>query len=237
MSRSYGGRAQERSEAAPGETAEAAAARSSYHHGALRAALVAATEAILAERGVEAFSLREAARRAGVSPAAPAHHFGDAAGLLTEVAILGFEELARRLREGSTQGGADPAARLCGQGMAYVGFALAYPARFQLMFRSDKLRREDERLRTAGRAAFMALEDAVRDLAGLGVDEPLDRAAFALLLRAWSAVHGFAHLALDGAFARFAAESGGLEAFVADALPGVLAPIASSLQTPKTGIL
>jgi len=81
-----------------------------YHHGDLRAALIGATEALLAERGIEGFTLREAARRAGVSAAAPMHHFGSAAGLLTEVATLGFEELTRYLRERERDGDDPPAA-------------------------------------------------------------------------------------------------------------------------------
>ena len=68
-----------------------------YHHGHLRDALIRAADELLAERGLEGFTLRETARRAGVSPAAPSHHFGGTAGLLTEVAALGYQELARRL--------------------------------------------------------------------------------------------------------------------------------------------
>jgi AcrR family transcriptional regulator len=97
---------------------------SPYHHGALRAALIEATEALLAERGAEGFSLREVARRAGVSPAAPSHHFGDAAGLLTAVASLGFEALAQALQAGQARGGSDPAPRCASQGVAYVAFAM-----------------------------------------------------------------------------------------------------------------
>jgi AcrR family transcriptional regulator len=179
---------------------EATEPRERYHHGDLQRALIAAAEAILTERGVEGFTLREAARRAGVSAAAPAHHFGSAAGLLTEVALLGFETLARFLREGTAEGGTDPAARLRGQGMGYVRFARAHPARFLLMFRKDRLNREDERLRAAGQAAFAELEDAVRAYRGIAAGGPLDRAALATVLAAWSVVHGFAHLALDGKF-------------------------------------
>src|SRR5215475_1526755 len=104
-------------------------AREAYHHGDLREALIKATDAILAERGLEGFTLREAARRAGVSPAAPAHHFGSAAGLLTEVAISGFQELTRFLRTGASKA-SDPEARLRHQGVSYVRFALTYPGRF-----------------------------------------------------------------------------------------------------------
>lgn len=178
------------------KTAEAPAP---YHHGDLRAALIQATEGLLAERGIEGFTLREVARRAGVSPAAPLHHFGSAAGLLTEVSILGFEELTRCLRDGTAAGGKDPARRLRGQGMGYVQFALAYPGRFQLMFRKDRLM-QDGRLKEAGDAAFAELEMAVRDYTGWGREKPLNRATQATVLAAWSTVHGFAHLALDEKF-------------------------------------
>src|SRR5688572_4310334 len=103
----------------------------SYHHGDLRRALVEATEALLAEKGPEAFSLREVARRAGVSPAAPAHHFGDAGGLLAAVATAGFDGLAAALTAGEAKGGADPRRRLREQGVAYVEFALGHPGRFR----------------------------------------------------------------------------------------------------------
>lgn len=191
-----------------------------YHHGDLRAALIEATEALLAERGIEGFTLREAARRAGVSAAAPMHHFGSAAGLLTEVSILGFEELTRCLRAGTETGGSDPAKRLRGQGMGYVQFALAYPARFQLMFRKDRLTHED-RLKVAGDAAFAELEFAIRDYTGWGRKKPLNRATQAALLGAWSIVHGFAHLALEE---RFGEHTGNAHTsdFVESVLPEVL---------------
>ena len=89
-----------------------------YHHGDLRHALIEATESLLAEKGPEGFSLREVARRAGVSAAAPAHHFGDASGLLTAVATVGFDGLAAALREGEARGGRDPRRRLREQGVA-----------------------------------------------------------------------------------------------------------------------
>src|SRR5215470_16395265 len=91
-----------------------------YHHGNLQKQLIAAAEEILSEKGVEGFTLREAARRVGVSPAAPAHHFKDATGLLTEVAALGFAELAQMLGDADAKAGPDPRARLAAQGRAYV---------------------------------------------------------------------------------------------------------------------
>ena len=137
------------------------APRDTYHHGDLRRTLVSAAEELLAERGADGFSLREVARRAGVSPAAPAHHFGDSAGLLTAVATLGFEELAQSLLAGHKGAGSDPRARLVGQGVGYVRFALAYPGRFGLMFR-DGPRRDDPALAAAASRAFQVLEDDIR---------------------------------------------------------------------------
>jgi AcrR family transcriptional regulator len=167
-----------------------------YHHGALREALLAAAEGILAEQGVEGFTLRECARRAGVSHAAPAHHFKDAQGLLTELAARGFERMLALMQAGPAAGaGADPTARLGAAGRAYVRFALENRALFQLMFRQDRLDRGSERLRDAGTAAFDQLQSALAAaLAAHGV-VPADFPA--RLLLAWSTVHGFATLLLE----------------------------------------
>ena len=181
------------------------AAKGAYHHGALREALIEASEALLAERGTEGFSLREVARRSGVSPAAPAHHFGDVAGLLTAVATLAFDGLTAELRAGVERGGDDPAARLREQGIGYVDFALRYPGRFGLMFRclpdeAGEARRDDEALSRSARAGFTVLEDGVRLLLGVPPDAPLAPVHWQAILSTWSLVHGFAHLALSGQF-------------------------------------
>lgn len=175
------------------------AAMDSYHHGDLRRALIDATEALLAEKGPEAFSLREVARRAGVSPAAPAHHFGDAGGLLAAVATAGFDGLATALTAGHASGGADPRRRLREQGVAYVEFAMRHPARFRLMFR-DALLSPDPELQRAGNAAFLVLENGVRDAFGIAAAAALSPAAWTALIALWSVVHGFAHLAIAGRF-------------------------------------
>ena len=179
--------------------------KEAYHHGDLRDALIQATDAILAERGLEGFTLRGAARRAHVSPAAPAHHFGSSAGLLTEVAILGFEELARHLAiDGSAE---SPTARLKRQGAGYVRFALAYPGRFQLMFRYDLLLPDDARLAAASELAKIPIARTTQALLGRPEDTELDARASAMMLAAWSAVHGFAHLALSGKFSKLTPEA------------------------------
>lgn len=196
------------------------AGRDHYHHGTLREALIRATDEILSECGAVGFTLREAARRAGVSVAAPSHHFGSAAGLLTEVAIAGFEALTKVLRDAAVTGMA-PAARLRAQGMGYVRFALAHPGRFQLMFRHDLLLAGDDRLATAGQAAFAELETSVRAYLAATDHGATDDVVRSTVLGAWSTVHGFAHLALDGKFMMMAGPRS-LSGFVSDVLPGVL---------------
>ena len=197
----------------------------SYHHGNLHQQLVAAAEQILSEKGVEGFTLREAARRAGVSPAAPAHHFKDATGLLTEVATLGFAELARMLGDADAKAGSDPQKRLAAQGRAYVAFALKYPARFQLMFRGARLDPTRGNFAVVADKAFMLLADAVRDLAGIARGAQLTPDASGKVLALWSVVHGFAHLALDGQLDRASADLGGKRSITAQMLPLTLAQL------------
>lgn len=181
-----------------------------YHHGDLRAALLAAATDIIATDGLEAFSLRAAARRAGVSATAPAHHFGDARGLLTAVATRGFVALAEVL-EGANEG-RNGRAGLLAQGRAYVAFAAANPGLFRLMWRKALLDMGDAEHVAAGRRAFDALDRAVRP-AGLPAGSP-DDPALAPSIACWSLVHGFALLALDGAFARQGEEPRSMDALL-----------------------
>jgi AcrR family transcriptional regulator len=202
----------------------------SYHHGNLKKQLVAAAEQILSEKGVEGFTLREAARRAGVSPAAPAHHFKDATGLLTEVATLGFAELAHMLGDADGKAAPDPRARLAAQGRAYVAFALKYPARFQLMFRSARLNPARGNFAVVADRAFMLLADAVRDLTQIPRGAELTPDAHGKVLALWSVVHGFAHLVLGGQMDRAAAQLGGRKAIMARMLPLTLEQLPWAVQ-------
>lgn len=169
-----------------------------YHHGSLRSALIDAAEEVIAERGLDGFSLRETARRAGVSPAAPAHHFKDARGLLTAIAAQAFADLADALEAADASGGTDLEARMKAQGRAYVAFALERPARFDLMWRKPLLNNDDPQLNEAGDRAFDVLDRVTR------VDGPPSSGStdpvLAPSIAAWSLVHGFARLAIDGAF-------------------------------------
>ena len=153
------------------------AAARPYHHGDLPRALVAAALEVLDEVGPAALSLREVARRADVSHAAPAHHFGDKAGLLTAIAIDGFELLVEEL----TAAGGD----FLEVGVAYVRFAVGHRSHFEVMFRPELQRRDDPALlEVKARANALLYPPAGSVDAGVA---------------AWSLVHGFATLWLDGA--------------------------------------
>ena len=170
-------------------------ADSAYHHGDLRAALVSAAEAILAERGVSGFSLREAARRTGVSPAAPSHHFGDSRGLLTAVAAKGFRKLTDQLDSALQK--ATKQARLEAVGDAYLGFAKRNPALFTIMWTRDLLDQSDPHYLAAGRAAFNVLERAVTGEEIRIATVP--QRPSSSVVAAWAMLHGLARLTLDGA--------------------------------------
>ena len=193
--------------------------KSAYHHGDLRRQLVAATEEIILERGIDGFTLREAARRAGVSPAAPSHHFRDARGLLSEVALLGFQEFGDALLAADKRGGVDAHKRLYEQGLAYVEFALNNPARFQLMFSNSKCDMEYKNFAETADRSFAALERAVRAAANLKPSDEMTADAYGLLMAMWSIVHGFAHLALGGQLDRAARSRGGRKAILKSFLP------------------
>ena len=158
-----------------------------YHHGDLpRVLLDTATQAIL-EVGPAAVSLRDLARRAGVSHAAPAYHFGDKAGLLTAVAADGFARLAATLREAYQTTGS-----FLEVGVAYVRFAVTHRAHFEVMFRPELYRTDDPGLVRAREAARSLLYPPAADLA----DRPGSDEVWAAVA-AWSLVHGLATLWLN----------------------------------------
>ncbi|MFC8678767.1 TetR/AcrR family transcriptional regulator [Streptomyces griseorubiginosus] len=155
-----------------------------YHHGDLRRAILGAALDVIAAEGPAALSLRDLARRAGVSHAAPAHHFKDRTGLLTAIAAEGFGLLAAALKE---------AADLKDAGVRYVRFAREHPAHFQVMFAPGLLRADDLELTTGRALATDALRTSVSGVRAedFGVDARLAGVA------AWSLAHGFATLLLS----------------------------------------
>ena len=162
-----------------------------YHHGDLRAALLAAAEAELASSGVEGFSLRAVAKRAGVSHAAPAHHFGDAKGLLTALCAEGFRLFLASQQMREARAAPDPRSQLLAAGLGYIDFAEASPALFRLMFGSDKPRHDSPDLFQAGRAALGHLADQV--VAAGGQVSQKDRISVDAAA-VWAIAHGLAAL-------------------------------------------
>jgi AcrR family transcriptional regulator len=167
-----------------------------YHHGDLPSALRAATVELITERGPTGFSLREVARRAGVSHAAPAHHFGTSKGLLTSVAAEGFETLVAAFDE-AVDGIEGPVERLNAMGKAYVRTALQHPGHFGVMCTDELIDDADEAFVLASTGAYqrlLAAVTAIRDAHNPALD--IDAAA----TMTWSAVHGYAvlHSALPG---------------------------------------
>lgn len=178
---------------------------SAYHHGDLRQALLRSTEELLESSGLERFTLREVARRAGVSHGAPAHHFGDARGLLSEFTAQSFNDMAAAMATHRARADPDAFEQLIASGIGYVEYALAHRARFQLMFRSDRLDSTRESLIEAGAKAYGHLvECTTRITAEAGAADHTVQQKTAL---AWSLVHGFATLLIDNA--RFAEQAGG----------------------------
>jgi AcrR family transcriptional regulator len=165
--------------------------RTSYHHGALREALLTATLELIETEGIGAVSLRRVARAAGVSPGAPYHHFPDRAALLTALADEGFRRLADALAQ-AHDAAPNPTAALEAILNAYVDFARANPAYFRLMFRPELTdSHKSDYGAEAGEAAFAVLADTVAECVPAAEK---DLVAITML----SLVHGFVSLWLDG---------------------------------------
>jgi AcrR family transcriptional regulator len=180
--------------------AAASAKRTGYHHGDLRRALLDASLALVEEAGIGALSLREVARKAGVSHNAPYHHFKDRGSLLAALAEEGFAELAREMAE-ARAAAPDARVRLEACGLAYVRFALKSAARFKVMFRPELVAPSEEgAVARSSNPALETLTAAIVEAQTAGLAPPGD--PMPLVLTCWSAVHGVASLCLDGPLAR-----------------------------------
>lgn len=169
---------------------------SDYHHGNLPRALLDAALLVLSEQGVAALSLREVARRAGVSHAAPAHHFKDKTGLLTALAAEGFEKFRLALEAGRDAAGDQALARFAATGSAYVRFAIEHPQHFELMFRHELIDLTNPALMESGRCAYDVLLHAVEAAQKEGLAPHLSVDVIAT--GAWAFGHGMASLWLGG---------------------------------------
>lgn len=160
-----------------------------YHHGDLRRTMLSATASAIDEEGVAKLSLRALAKRAGVSNAAPTHHFGDKAGLLTALAVEGYDLMADAMSEAGQR------LSLVEMGVAYVTSALNNPAHFSVMFQPHMLRADDAELNRAQVRLRTALTEGVAQ----SVEDAGGESNTDAWLAAWSLVHGYATLVLSGA--------------------------------------
>jgi AcrR family transcriptional regulator len=166
-----------------------------YHHANLREELLLAAIRLIAEVGPTAFTLREVARRAGVSHNAPYRHFRDRDDLMAAVAAQGFRELTLAMVEASARQ-SDPVERLKRAGLGYVAFALRRPEHFTVMFDAPRSRRKHPESSEAGDQAFATLLGLVKGCQDAGRLPSGDSHQMALL--AWTMVHGIAKLAITG---------------------------------------
>ena len=178
-------------------TDEFSAPRLGRHHGNLREVLVDAGLHLLAQSGTGGLTLRKCATLAGVSHAAPAHHFGGLPGLLAAIAARGFTMFAQTMLAEAARAPAEPRARLEAICVGYYDFAQANPALFDLMFRQIwGISGDSDELAAAGAIAYGVLADAcapfIPDDAEPGIVET----------QVWSLVHGYSTLALAGKLGR-----------------------------------
>jgi AcrR family transcriptional regulator len=164
-----------------------------YHHGNLREALVEAAMALIAESGPAGFTIAEAARRAGVSPAAPYRHFRDAEGLLAEVALRGFDALSLSLARAWREGKPEPIQAFENIGRAYLAFARNEPAFYAAMFEARINAESHPGLLTASERAFAVLRGAAETVTS-AAPKPGRPPALMVALHVWAMAHGIASL-------------------------------------------
>lgn len=179
--------------------------RDRYHHGNLPRTLIDAALEMIEADGIAVLSLRELAKRAAVSPAAVYRHFADKEGLLAAVAAEGFAALNAAFAAAQQGAGPEPGARLHGLGTAYVTFALGHPGLYRLMFGAG----------LASRSPYAPLEEQseqsystlVAAIAACSGPDASPAAITAATVAAWSLVHGYVLLRLEGQLAHLPAEA------------------------------
>jgi AcrR family transcriptional regulator len=175
-----------------------AGTESPYHHGDLHGALLKAAQIVLERDGLPGLTLRAVAREAGVSHAAPTHHFGDLTGLVSELAAIGFRNFNAAMTAAGASG-TTPLESALARAKAYLAYARAQPGMYQLMFRTERLDMNRPNLREAANASFAGLARVI----GAGHSDSVATDALTIeqaaqIARTWSLVHGFTMLTLDG---------------------------------------
>lgn len=171
---------------------ESPASVDGYHHGDLRNALVQAAFQILSEKGVSGLSLREVARRTGVSHAAPYHHFSDKEALIAAVCDHGYHLLQQEMQKGQELGPV-PLDGLQNAGIAYARFAVKHPALFRLMYTWERVGEPSEEWTRSIDAMNQGMIHGIMEVTGA----PLEEASM-IHFTLWAAMHGLVMLWLDG---------------------------------------
>jgi len=179
-----------------GQVEAESSAKEAYHHGDLRRALLDATLRLVEQHGPQGFTLRAAARAAGVSPGAPYHHFEDKEALLAAVGEEGFELFGKALRQAARVSASTARMRAQNVGVAYVLFAIEHPTRFRVMVGYGvQARMKHGKLAVAALGAYQLVRDVLVNGLQAKRDEVITDAE---VLGWWSVVHGLAFLAIDG---------------------------------------
>ena len=179
------------------------ARKAEYHHGDLKRALMKAASELLEEVGYEGFTLRKCATRAGVSPSAPAHHFKDSKGLLSNLAVEGFGSLSPVLRSAFQKSQKSGMSSCRAVATGYLRFATTNPALYKVMFAS-KLDADYPELKAASEACFEELQASVAKL----FPKKSEEEARAISLRMWASVHGLSMLLIENRLNFLLGESG-----------------------------
>jgi AcrR family transcriptional regulator len=175
--------------------------RRGYHHGNLREALISAALDLISKKGPAGFTFADAARAAGVSPAAPYRHFRDRDALMADVARRGFERFEQRLAAAWNEGRPSPLAALERLGRTYLVFAREEPAYFSAMFEAGLPLADHPELQVAGDRAFGVLRGAC-EVVVAGLPTAKRPPAMMMALHVWSLAHGIASLFARGDAAR-----------------------------------
>ena len=167
-----------------------------YHHGDLKNALLDAARDLAIEGSIDRFTLREVARRAAVSPAAPYHHFRDKNDLVRQLAIRAFEAMRQTLQT-AADSSTDPAQQLEQMGVAYLRFAFTHAAEFRFMFNRELCAPpgQPDPLEVAGRAAQAVLHSVV--VSAQAGETILAGDPQSIVLTIWSAIHGLSGILLE----------------------------------------